>query len=261
MKNNELVSVIVPVFNASQTIKNTLESVLTQTYKDLELIVIDDSSTDDTGSIISEIQSRDSRVVFQKLTRNSGGPATPRNVGLNLSRGKYIAFLDADDVWHEEHLQRSVNGLQKGGWFVSSNMIKFYDENDKTLTNMRQNPVVSSCFSRKISFNDLLVKNIIPNSSVVIDGKYLKGETFSTCASHIAVEDFLLWLHLHKLHGPSMQFFAPSIAYRKSPTSISSNKLRMTLKRFGALRSYGLSRMVSLWYVIKFIFASIIPKK
>lgn len=93
------VSVIVPMYNSQRYIKSCVMSVLNQTLKNIELICVDDCSTDDTIKIVLEIAKTDSRVRVVKLAQNSGGASEPRNTGMRLSRGKYIAFLDSDDMY------------------------------------------------------------------------------------------------------------------------------------------------------------------
>src|SRR5436190_1570422 len=97
------VSVIVPAFNAGRTISAALASVFAQTYRDFEVIVVDDGSTDDTAARIAEWGDR---VLY--VRQPNGGPARARNTGIGRSRGRLVAFLDADDVWLPEKLERQV---------------------------------------------------------------------------------------------------------------------------------------------------------
>lgn len=98
-----LVSCIVPVFNGERYIRETLDSILGQTYLPLEVIVADDGSTDNTRNVVTGFGSR---VMY--LHQDNAGPAAARNLGLTMARGEFIAFLDADDIWHEEKLQRQI---------------------------------------------------------------------------------------------------------------------------------------------------------
>ncbi|MEJ2610102.1 MAG: glycosyltransferase family 2 protein [Candidatus Thiodiazotropha sp.] len=98
------VSIIIPTYNYAQFIKESIDSVLLQTYRDFELLIIDDGSTDDTEEIVTEI--RDSRLKYIKIP--NGGVSVARNKGLELAQGEYIAFLDADDKWHPEKLELQV---------------------------------------------------------------------------------------------------------------------------------------------------------
>ncbi len=107
MKKHPKVSIIIPTFNRAHLLPRTITSVLSQTFKDFELIIVDDGSTDNTREIVKEFQKEDSRIkyIWQK---NSGGPASPRNTGIKNSLGEYIAFLDSDDEWLPEKLEKQI---------------------------------------------------------------------------------------------------------------------------------------------------------
>lgn len=109
---HELVSIIVPTYNRSKTISNTIHSIINQSYKNWELIIVDDHSTDDTNSILESFSISDSRIKTIKNT-NRKGPAGARNSGLEHAKGKYIAFLDSDDEWLDIHLSESIDALKK----------------------------------------------------------------------------------------------------------------------------------------------------
>lgn len=111
MNENSLVSVIMPAYNREAIIADSINSVIGQSYKNFELIVIDDYSTDNTKGVIKEFSDKDNRI---KYLSNNGlkGVAATRNVGLNAAKGKYIAFLDSDDLWSEDHLKRSIEVLE-----------------------------------------------------------------------------------------------------------------------------------------------------
>lgn len=102
MERNELISVIIPVYNREALIKRAIDSVLNQTYKNIEVIVIDDGSTDKTGEVINAIM--DKRIIFYKFDKNRGVVAA-RNYGISKAKGKYIAFQDSDDYWFEKKLE------------------------------------------------------------------------------------------------------------------------------------------------------------
>ena len=108
-----VVSVILPMYNASRYIKTCLMSVLNQTFKDFEVICVDDCSTDDTLKIVAELAQHDGRIKIVRHAKNSGGASEPRNTGIRLSRGKYIAFLDADDMYTKTALSELVTAAEK----------------------------------------------------------------------------------------------------------------------------------------------------
>lgn len=104
-----MISVIIPSYNRSKTIKRAVYSVLNQTYSDLELLIIDDGSTDDTMKVLSEI--KDSRLTIIKTNKNNGA-ASARNLGIDQSKGEYIAFQDSDDLWYPNKLQKQLKFLE-----------------------------------------------------------------------------------------------------------------------------------------------------
>src|SRR5699024_7875511 len=108
MTNKPKVSVITPVYNAEHYLRETIESVINQTYKSFEYLLIDDCSTDNSASIIKEFAKRDSRIKYVKLKENSGA-AVARNTGLEHAQGRYIAFIDSDDVWYPAKLEKQLN--------------------------------------------------------------------------------------------------------------------------------------------------------
>ena len=109
----ELVSVIIPAFNAATNIRQTLDSVRAQTYQTFEVIVVDDGSTDDTRAVVEEFVREDSR--FHLVRQENRGVGDARNAGIRKARGKYIAPLDADDVWYSEKLEKQVARLARCG--------------------------------------------------------------------------------------------------------------------------------------------------
>ena len=108
MNNTPLVSVIIPTYNRANLIKRSVDSVLNQTYKNFEIIIIDDGSTDNTEKIISSIN--DPRIVY--LKQENHGASTARNKGIEIAKGEFIAFQDSDDVWHFDKLEKQVIALQ-----------------------------------------------------------------------------------------------------------------------------------------------------
>ena len=112
-----LVSVVMPAFNAAELIGPTLESVISQSFGDWELLVVDDCSKDSTREVVQAWADKDSRIKLITLPSNFGGPAGPRNEGVRLARGQYVAFLDSDDIWHPEKLKTQVGFHQENPQF------------------------------------------------------------------------------------------------------------------------------------------------
>ncbi len=136
MKNNELITVIIPTYNRERTIKRAIDSVLNQTYKNLELLIIDDCSTDNTEKIIQNI--KDSRIRYIKLPENKGA-CYARNYGINLSKGDYIAFQDSDDEWLENKLEEQIKNMKENNSYIDfcSYLVKS-NSKDKKLPNLNK---------------------------------------------------------------------------------------------------------------------------
>ncbi|WP_187176368.1 glycosyltransferase [Algoriphagus sp. AK58] len=109
MVSKPKVSIIIPTFNRSNFLQSTLESISKQTFKDFEVIVVDDGSPSNEAELVC----REFNFCHYEKIENSGGPATPRNKGINLARGKYLAFVDDDDLWYPEKLELQVDILEK----------------------------------------------------------------------------------------------------------------------------------------------------
>ncbi len=102
------VSIIIPTYNSSAFIERAVGSVLRQTFTDWELLIVDDGSTDDTVDLVTEFIKQDSRIKLFRTPQNSGGPALPKNIGIENARGEYVAFLDHDDEWLPEKLAKQL---------------------------------------------------------------------------------------------------------------------------------------------------------
>ncbi len=124
------VSVIVPTYNRANSLPRTIDSVLAQTHDDLELVVVDDASTDDTESVVKSYD--DPRVTYVAHTHNRGGSAA-RNTGIRATDGEYVAFLDSDDEWHPEKLERQVHELQSRSqeWVAAYCSVEIVHEGDE----------------------------------------------------------------------------------------------------------------------------------
>ena len=125
----DLVSIITPTYNCSRFISKTIESVLSQTYPLWEMLIIDDCSTDDTEKKILPYIESDSRIKYYRLEHNSGA-AVARNTALRLAGGRWIAFLDSDDLWHPEKLERQIRFMRDKGYAFSCTQMELIDEFD-----------------------------------------------------------------------------------------------------------------------------------
>lgn len=227
------VSVVMPAYNAAKFIESSIQSVLSQSFRDLELIVIDDCSTDDTTAVVQRIADLDPRVHLIGLSRNRGAPAGPRNVGIGSSRGKWIAFLDADDLWHPDKLHHQLQVLSSSGArFCSTQMFDFVDEQAVKFT------PVSGFAVERISFLKQLIKFRTPTSSVVVDADLIRRHPFNEDLSYKAREDLDCWLNCHEEIRSSVKIRHPLLGYRIVPGQISGKKWQMVRRHYHVLRRY-----------------------
>ena len=126
------VSIITPTFNSERFIAETILSVQAQTYQDWEMLIVDDNSTDKTVEIITSFQEKDSRIKLLKNTTNRGS-AYSRNLALQNAKGKWIAFLDSDDIWHPEKLERQIEFMLKNNYnFSYTNYCEINEKSEET---------------------------------------------------------------------------------------------------------------------------------
>ena len=183
-----LVSIIMPCFNASKTIKSSLRSVKAQTFKDFECIVIDDNSTDDSLYLIGDIVDQDQRFKIIKLDKNQG-VSFSRNVGIASAKGRFITFLDSDDLWDENFISHNLEMRKDNEIPIShSSYIRFKkDKSNKFKAIILRTP---NLVNRK----NILYKNYLPLLSVFIDRKIVGEFSFR----NIRPEDYDLWIELIK---------------------------------------------------------------
>ncbi|EPA1952414.1 glycosyltransferase family 2 protein [Vibrio alginolyticus] len=234
--SHEKVSIIMPVYNGEKTIFHAIKSVLCQSYTNWELIIVDDRSQDATRSIVDRID--DERVIFFQLESNTGSPTSPRNYGLGLCSGKYIAFLDADDLWEPKKLELQVAALERGYNIVCSNYSVFIDDNEDDPLSYRQ-------FPKEFNFRKMLKRNCIGN----LTGIYNREKLGIVLQKHQGHEDYIMWLELVR-KGGSVYCVQESLArYRLSPSSVSSDKLQAAKWQWRIYREeLALNLLVSSYY-------------
>lgn len=224
MAEKPLVSVVMPVYNASRFLRQAIESVLSQTYQNLELIAVDDCSTDDSLQILREYQNRDERLHVIAGETNQG-VSRVRNRGIQEAKGKYIALLDSDDVWVNTKLERQVALLIDEKAEVAYCSVDFIDEQDKRLK--------SFIVPASTDYREMLVRCFFICSTVVVEAGLLKAHPFRSDFYH---EDLLLWLELLAL--PVKVVGEPSVQalYRQIAGSRSNNKLNAAKHRWKIYR-------------------------
>lgn len=186
------VSVVIPAYNAAKVIAEALSSVAAQSLTDYEVIVVNDGSTDETELAVKEVCER-KRLAAQVVSQPNGGVARARNTGILRSRGRYVAFLDADDTWYPAKLERAK------AFFETHPEVDLLSHH---LMIVRDgHPVRVTKTGPYTCFEDLLYRrNKVWTSAVVVDAAKLKaGELFSERRDFAGVEDYDLWLRLSKV--------------------------------------------------------------
>lgn len=185
------VTVVVPTFNRARDVARCLESLVAQTFRDFEVLVCDDGSKDNTREVVEGF--RDRLNVEYHWAENWGGPARPRNIGIRLARGEYLAFLDSDDWWKPEKLARSVQALDGGADVVYHDMYKVLSADQRHFWRRQHTAALTPPV-----FQDLLDGgNVIINSSVVARTSLLRDiGGLSEERALIAAEDYDGWLRL-----------------------------------------------------------------
>ncbi|MED4583099.1 glycosyltransferase family 2 protein [Brevibacillus choshinensis] len=207
-----LVSVITPTYNAARFIRETIDSVKRQTYPYWELILVDDGSKDETVALIQE-EMRDSRIRLIVMPKN-GGAAVARNTGISAAGGRYLAFLDSDDLWLPEKLEKQVSYMQRNDVAFSFTRYRIIQENGT------QTPFVVP-IPQQIDYNGLLKNTIIGCLTVMLDREKLGVVQMPNIRTR---QDTALWLQIlrdgHIAYGIQEELSH----YRKVVGSISSNK-------------------------------------
>lgn len=240
---NKLVTVITPCHNAGDTIAQTIDSVLAQTYPNWEMIVVDDGSTDNSAEIIQDYALRDSRIKYFKTKKASGSPALPRNIGLDNAKGDYIAFLDADDLWLPEKLEKQLR-------FAEENKRKFVYSNYEKISHdgRRSNRIVN--LRNKSTFWDIMETCSIPCLTVLLSRSIIGKTRFIDAPK----EDFIFWIDILKTGMAAYNVGETTAMYREQKGSRSANKFDMIKKQWYVLRKIeGVKPIVATYFMTVFL--------
>lgn len=221
MKEN-LVSIVMPTYNSGEVVQETIKTVLAQTYSNWELIIIDDCSVDNTRSILEELALKDRRIRCF-FSKQNNGAGVSRNIGLDNASGRYIAFLDSDDLWVQDKLELQINFMNRNKAPICHTSFSFIDESG---CNRKGFVHVSHC----LRLEDNLKRTEIGTSTAVIDRK-LVTEKFRF-SSIRARQDLKLWIDLLSLDYVSFGLRKELVKYRVRSGSVSSNKLKMLYVTF-----------------------------
>jgi len=220
-----LVSIIVPFYKKKKYVLNSIKSILNQTYKNFEIIIIyDDSNLDDLKYIL-EIKRLDKRIrVFRN--KENKGVGLSRNYGIKKSRGKFIAFLDADDIWHPLKLSTQIEFMINNNFSITHTSYNIINEKNKK---------VGTRFAKNLKFSDLIRSCDIGLSTVIIEKKLLDNLCFPNLKTK---EDYVLWLQLTKKGYEFKAFDEFLTDWRLAKNSLSSSTFRKLIDGYNVYRKY-----------------------
>lgn len=237
---SDLVSIITANYNSERFIAETIESVLRQTYTDWEMIVVDDCSTDNGVTIVSEYVRKDPRIRLIRLEHNSGAALT-RNRAIEEAKGRFIAFLDSDDQWDPEKLERQIGFMQEKGAELSYCSYRTIDEEGEPLA-LVVNPPES------LDYKEMLKENQIGCLGAVYDTKQI-GKCYMPDIRKR--QDYGLWLSILKKIPRAYKVPGVLATYRIRKLSVSSNKLGLLKYNYELFKNVeGFSAPRAIYYVM-----------
>ena len=234
-----LVSVIIPYYRKKQYISRALKSVTNQTYKKLEIIIIYDDSNKSDLKFIKYISSKDKRIKIFVNKKNLGAGLS-RNVGIKKSKGKYIAFLDADDLWYKNKIDHQIKYMIKKGISFSQTSYSIIN---------KQNIIISKRYAKDfLSFKDLIKSCDIGLSTVMIKKSHLFTNKFPNLKTK---EDFVLWLKLLSKNVKIYGIDKNLVLWSKTENSLSSSPIQKLADGFKVYNHYmKFNFLKSLYYLL-----------
>ena len=231
-------SIVMPCHNGSRYIAEAVQSVINQTYTNWELLVIDDCSTDDSVKIIQKFASKDDRIKLLQTSSASGSPTEPRNIGIQHAKGRFIAFLDCDDMWLLTKLETQLPLFSHAKTAVA---FSWYEK--MTESGERNNRIVKS--PEIVSYSTLLKGNCIGNLTGIYDAQKV-GKVFQKNIRH---EDYVMWLSILSQGWLAENTNSCEAVYREQKRSVSGNKFKVLGWVWHIYRvELGLSIIKSLYY-------------
>lgn len=246
---DDLVSVIVPVYNGESFIEQAILSVRNQTYLKWEMIIIDDCSVDGSRERVLKHVHEDGRIRYYNNEKNLGA-ARSRNRAMELARGRYIAFLDSDDVWKNSKLEKQLNYMQEKDIGFCYSACGLINKEGEPCGKSRAVPP-------SVSYKQLLKGNVIPCLTVVID----RSKCSDVKMPMLGHEDYATWLGLLKGGMEAYGINEELAAYRVDSSSLSGNKLKAAKWTWNIYRRYlGFNWIKSSYYFVWYVLNSIIKR-
>ncbi|WP_071119541.1 glycosyltransferase family 2 protein [Romboutsia timonensis] len=248
--NEPLVSIITPVYNAERFLSDTIKSVQNQTYKNWEILLIDDCSKDNSAQIIKEFQKYDNRIKYIKLKKNSGASVS-RNEGIRNAKGRFIAFVDSDDIWKPEKLEIQIKYMLKENLGFTFTSYRYMKENGELTNKIAKAP-------SKINYNGLLKNTIIGCSTVVIDREIVDYFEMPLVRRG---QDTATWLQILRKEKYAYGIEQDLVNYRLVGESLSSNKIKALKRTWNTYRNVEKLGLLKSSYVFCFYVFNAIKKR
>lgn len=231
-----VVSIVTPMFNAARFIDETMDSVAAQTFQDWEHLLIDDGSSDTTLAIARRRSEADARFVVLR-TAGRAGALEARNIGLDAARGRYVAFLDADDLWLTAKLERQVTFMRRTGAAISHTAYRRFDDAAGSPGRIIQPPA-------RIGYRDLLGNTAIVMSAGIVDARQF-GDLRVPAGGHPSLRsDLRFWLRCLRGGAEAHGLREDLVRYRVVTASLSSNPFRSA---YWVWRTYRDCERLGLW--------------
>ncbi|SEQ77141.1 teichuronic acid biosynthesis glycosyltransferase TuaG [Piscibacillus halophilus] len=242
-----LVSVITPTYNAEEHIEETIQSVLNQTYDNYEMVIVDDCSKDRTVEIVQSYAQQEPKIKLIQLETNQGA-AVARNTAMNYAEGRFIAFLDSDDWWYPEKLEKQVAFMLDTGVAFSFTKYRRMKENGELTQNISKAP-------SEVVYTDLLKHCVIGCLTVMLDRDQIGHVQMKNIRRR---QDYALWLTLTKEGYKAYGLPEVLAKYRLGHNTVSSNKLKASKSQWYVYREIEkLNVIKSLYYFVHYTFYGI----
>jgi teichuronic acid biosynthesis glycosyltransferase TuaG len=217
VKQDPSVSIVMPNYNKGKFLEESINSIISQDYKNWNLFLIDNASTDNTKSILSNYNNPKYNIRLVYLTKNKG-VAFSRNLGIRLSKSKYIAFIDSDDYWDSNKLKNQINFMEKFNYnFTYTDYTPFFLKNNIKDFKKIVSPRKTFNFNEFINDTSIATSSMIIRKSIIDTTKFPKIKT---------LEDYCFKCALFKKGYEATKLNQNSMYYRITKNSLSSNKLR-----------------------------------
>lgn len=245
---NKLVSIIMPCYNSASTIARSIDSILSQTYRNWELLITNDCSSDNSVEIIDSYMLEDHRIKLYTLSKNSG-VAAARNNSLNNATGHYIAFLDSDDTWLPKKLELQLAFMVENNYNFSYTAYRKIDINDFSISRPINVSTEGVNYSKLLKHNEIACLTVMLNKELLNEKRMIK----------VGHEDFVFWLSILKEGVVAYGINEVLAGYRVGNESISSNKIKAAGFTWNIYRNVEkLNFFKSLYYFSNYAFFSMI---